>query len=179
MKTDTKLHLFFSGKYVLGITLSFFFMTPVLAQNGKSQPNVHIEVKRELDNNGNVIRYDSTYSWTWSGSDSSSNFLNDSMFFQFFPKSDLSFENPFSISGNDSAFFNYFGFSENAFDLNQQMEQMMKNQEEILEQHQAIIKQLQQSKPTTPAPDIREQNQQPAVKKGTPEEKPKQQGIDL
>lgn len=178
MKTSIKLHLFSLGKYVWGVALSFFFTMPVSCQNGnnlqKNQPDVHIHVKRELDKNGNVVRYDSTYSWTWSSTDSATSFTNDSIFFQFFPKSDLSLENPFSVFENDSVFLNSFNFFDFPSYIDKQMELMLKNQEEILKQHQSIINQLQKSKPIIPEPNVQQQNQQTI-----PEKKPKQQGIDL
>lgn len=177
METNAKLCLF--RKYVLIITLSFVLIIPVLAQNVNNQPNIHIEVKRELDDKGNVIRYDSTYSWTWSSSDSIVNLLNDSTFFQFTQKFDLFLKNPFSIPDNDSTFFDFFDFSDNPFDFNQQIEQIIKRQEEILERHYAIIEQLQKLNPITPKPNISEQDHLPSTKKETLKEKSQQQVIDL
>lgn len=37
----------------------------------ESKPEVNINVTKEYDDNGNVIRYDSTYSYSYSGSDMS------------------------------------------------------------------------------------------------------------
>ncbi|WP_127343971.1 hypothetical protein [Ancylomarina longa] len=46
-------------------------------KNKTNSPNENIKVKKEFDKNGNLIRYDSTYVYSWS-SDSSKNFIADS-----------------------------------------------------------------------------------------------------
>jgi hypothetical protein len=50
--------------------------------NGKNNPKTDIKVNKEYDNQGNLIRYDSTYSYSYSniGTDT---ILNDSIFNQF------------------------------------------------------------------------------------------------
>lgn len=51
-------------------------------QKTKKQPNENVKVNKEYDEDGNLIRYDSTYVYTWS-SDSSMQFHPDSsIFFQ-------------------------------------------------------------------------------------------------
>lgn len=48
----------------------FILISPVFAQDDSiqsNQPKVHIDVKRQYDQNGNLSRYDSIYSWYWSG----------------------------------------------------------------------------------------------------------------
>lgn len=46
----------------------------------KTLPKKDIKVNKEYDENGNLIRYDSTYVYSWS-SDSTHHFFNDSAFF--------------------------------------------------------------------------------------------------
>lgn len=36
------------------------------APGEKTEPNVKIDVKREYDDDGNITRFDSTYTWSWS-----------------------------------------------------------------------------------------------------------------
>jgi hypothetical protein len=50
------------------------------SQNNKNNPKKDIKVNRKYDKNGNLIRYDSTYVYTWS-SDSLHQFMPDSTFF--------------------------------------------------------------------------------------------------
>jgi hypothetical protein len=110
--------------------------------DNKNQPDVHINVNRELDNNGNVIRYDSTYSWSWSsdGSQNSQQFyMNDSnnaVFFKFFDNQDFpneQFNNPFD-NNIDSLFSQHFNNSyfEN---MEKQMQEMMQRQQEMMNEY--------------------------------------------
>lgn len=56
-------------------TLIIILMLPGIFLAGKSvaqkkdkgQPDVKIDVKKEYDEKGNMVLYDSTYSWSWSG----------------------------------------------------------------------------------------------------------------
>ena len=50
-------------------SMIFFLMPNLYGQDGKAkkgQPDVQIDVRREYDENGNVNRYDSSYSFSWS-----------------------------------------------------------------------------------------------------------------
>lgn len=69
-----------------------FMLTPLFAlfyftnSNGQSdttivQPNIKIEVNKETDDQGNIIRYDSSYSYSYSSSDMKADEL-DSLFKQ-------------------------------------------------------------------------------------------------
>jgi hypothetical protein len=85
----------------IGILFSMFFIfKPNLqGQDGKAknrQPDVKIDVRREYDENGNVSRYDSSYSFSWS-------YDNDSLFQYIDPgDSDYFFREPFDFFGNPS-----------------------------------------------------------------------------
>jgi hypothetical protein len=120
---------FFSCSYAQTVDLG---TTP----KKNNQPDVHVNVNRELDNNGNVIRYDSTYSWSWSsdsGQPIPENFFNDSSKLGSLNKN-MFFNDPFFNSfGADSTlnpsfndpFFNNF---EN------QMQEMMQRQKEMMDE---------------------------------------------
>jgi len=61
----------FSYAALLCFVCSFIVLSPVLAQENedksRNDPDVQIDVKKEYDEQGNVIGYDSTYSWYWHG----------------------------------------------------------------------------------------------------------------
>lgn len=59
-----KIHQIARAKMVVFIAL-FVIASCAYGQNKK--PDVKIDVKKELDENGNVKSYDSTYSFSWSG----------------------------------------------------------------------------------------------------------------
>jgi len=60
--------------------LILVLLIPILgfSQNKTNSPNKNIKVKKEFDKNGNLIRYDSTYVYTWS-SDSNNQCQADSI----------------------------------------------------------------------------------------------------
>lgn len=105
--------------------------------NNKNNPKIDIKVNRQFDENGNVIGYDSTYSYSYS--DSLNTFLNDSLFqqFQIFPESNLNefINRPFfdidSLFLKDPFFRNHpfsnnlhnFNFDFNPFNEMQKMKQ--------------------------------------------------------
>jgi hypothetical protein len=72
-------------------TLTFFAVAiaPIFGQDPDPDPNRHepeekVDVKREFDEDGNIIKYDSTYSWSWSGED----FMDEEMRRKFQDKMD-------------------------------------------------------------------------------------------
>lgn len=104
-------------RYIPLLALIFGFQLTMMAQKPKSNqtaPKEDIHVNREYDENGNLIKFDSVYSYSWSGdttqlkSLSPENFPNlfgdhfsiaaDSSFFDnfFFDDFDQSFFSPFS-----------------------------------------------------------------------------------
>lgn len=91
MKTKVIFSLMFVG--LLVSTQAYCQIQP----HQPNEPKEDIKVNREFDENGNMIRYDSTYTWSWS-STGENGAIPDSMF-QF----NNGFGN-FSIFGMDSLF---------------------------------------------------------------------------
>jgi hypothetical protein len=114
-----------------------------------NKPNVHISVKKKTDKNGNIISYDSTYISTWS-SNTNNGVENDSIYgenddkFQKNQFGNFPFNNDSTFSFNrnfydeDSLFFrgdfkyHFPGHFDNA----------IKEMEDILRQHQTMIRHL-------------------------------------
>jgi len=67
---------------------------PKTSNEVKNKPQTNIKVNKEYDNKGNMIRYDSTYSWSYS-SDGTNAEINDSMMNEI--KSHFNQDMPFSI----------------------------------------------------------------------------------
>jgi len=135
-----------------------------------SKPDVKINVNRELDKDGNVVRYDSTYSWSWSSDGSQpvpSEFFNDTNHTDFFRQ----FDNQ-SFFGDDS-----FGFFNDTMinrqfqnpDINMLQKQMM----ELMEQQQKMMQEFF-GQPPTIQPSEENKNQ-----KKIPEAKKTSGGIDI
>ncbi|MEZ5197366.1 MAG: hypothetical protein R2764_13505 [Bacteroidales bacterium] len=61
----------FSYAAVLCMASFFIVLSPVLAQDDVNQnkPEVKIDIKKEFDDMGNIIFFDSVYSWSWNGHD--------------------------------------------------------------------------------------------------------------
>lgn len=76
----------FSYAALLCFIGSFIILSPVLAQDsdttGSNDPEIRINVQKQFDDQGNVIGYDSTYTWYWSGKEIS-DLDFDSIFEQF------------------------------------------------------------------------------------------------
>lgn len=86
----------------------------------KSNPKVDIRVNKEYDDNGNIIRYDSTYSYIYTYPDGSKETLNaDSLFKSFQPYFfDRSFEimrDPFRDFFDKDTFYEKHFFEQNYF----------------------------------------------------------------
>lgn len=183
MKKLTKVHLFLLKKHVFSLIILFALTACSYAQkqknpNTKNQPQVHINVNKQLDENGNVIRYDSTYSWSWTNIDKN---VSDSVLNYFFPKSNLLWNNPLSVLDNDSLFFNQFSFPLLDdpffdFDINHEMEQFLNKQHLLMLEQQEIIDKFMKSHIPLP-----KNNQEPEIKDNdSPDKNNKQkQGVDL
>ncbi|MQY78489.1 MAG: hypothetical protein GH151_04730 [Bacteroidetes bacterium] len=111
-------------KYIL-LTIILILSNVSLFSQGKKtrKPEIHIDVTTETDENGNIIRYDSTYSWSYSTLDTIWDgypYFRDSLF-QFFKQRfdtgffdfpfshrfpDFDFEYSFCL---DSSFWKDFG----------------------------------------------------------------------
>ena len=135
------------------LALVFGFQLTMMAQKSKSShasPKEDIQVNREYDENGNLIKFDSVYSYSWSGDttllksispeifsklfDDQFNFSSDSTFFDnfFFDRFDKSFFGPFSnkkdsiINKNEP----YFLHQKSMIDMMKLLQQRMKDMEE-------------------------------------------------
>ncbi len=72
----------FSSAVLLSFICSFIVLSPVIAQESdKDEPDVRIDVEKEYDEQGNIIGYDSTYTWSWHGKDFDE--FHDSIFSHF------------------------------------------------------------------------------------------------
>jgi len=105
-------------KYILLTIILILSNVSLFSQEKKNRkPEIHIDVTTETDENGNIIRYDSTYSWSYSTLDTlwgDYPFFRDSIF-QFFNKRfdtsffDFPFSQRFPRFPLDSSFWKDFG----------------------------------------------------------------------
>ncbi len=156
-------------KRIRNVILSALFLLAGIAahaQNLKSdslnnkanKPQIQIKVKKVYDKNGNIIRYDSTYTWTYNSQNGKKSIRIDSLmrhFMPFFrknlPDSLLQvFGNP-DINLNDSAmmmdFFNnnhFFDRWQNkVFDMNRELKAMDSLRMEFLKKYTHELKHRQ------------------------------------
>lgn len=135
-------------------------------QKKKNQPDVHINVNRELDNNGNVIRFDSTYSWSWSSDGSQTipnDFINDTIRLGSFNKN--MFFNPFGSDTILNPSFNDLFYN----NFENQMQEMMQRQRQMMEE-------LFGQPPIIPAPEEKDKNN---IQQKVPPKKTSGNGIDI
>ena len=96
-----KTTFYFKTFLLLLLFVIIYYSNNIQAQNkSESKPDVHINVNREFDEKGNVIKYDSTYSWSWSSDGSQG--INDSISAKFpqILNNKSFFDNPFSNQFN-------------------------------------------------------------------------------
>lgn len=101
-----------------------------------NKPQVHINVKKVYDKNGNIIRYDSTYEWTYSNHSGKESINLDSLMGHFMPffRKNLPdsllriFGNPDFNLNDPSMMLNFFNnarffdqWQEEVFDMNHEM----------------------------------------------------------
>ena len=77
MKKEFKIKRFVKAMMITGILIALALVVNNLYAQKKNkegnpksivnQPQVNIKVDKQTDKNGNITRYDSTYSWSWSG----------------------------------------------------------------------------------------------------------------
>lgn len=119
-----------------GIAAHAQILQPDSLNNKTSKPQIRIKVKKVYDKNGNIVRYDSTYTWTYNSQNGEKSIRVDSLMSHFIPffrenlPGSLSevFGNP-NIDLNDSAmmmnFFNNDHFFDQwqrkVFDVNREM----------------------------------------------------------
>jgi hypothetical protein len=95
------------------------------ANKGKqTKPDVKIKVNKEFDNKGNITRYDSTYSYTWSNNGQMPTNI-DSVF--------VGFNHNFKFGGDLDSMFNNFG-SNWPFEGNDLFSQPFSHQDKRLEE---------------------------------------------
>lgn len=69
-------------RIILGIVASGIVASPAFSQDGSNsnntnKPNVQITVHKKCDKDGNVVSYDSTYSYSYSGNKMDTNQMHD------------------------------------------------------------------------------------------------------
>ncbi len=173
MRTKKTISKKLLGKtFVLFMFFSGFFYMGNAQNKGESsspkdptKPDVQIKVNRELDNNGNVIRYDSTYTWSWSSDGSQpvpSDFFNDTNqtgFFQPFDNHSFfedDYFDPFGFT-NDSMFNRHF--------MNPDMNMLHKQMQEMLQQQQKMMQEFFGQPPALSVPEQNNNNEQNDQKK--------------
>jgi hypothetical protein len=100
------------NKYFSLLIIVYLFNISLFAQEKrKKEPEIHIDVTTETNENGNIIRYDSTYTWSYSNMDTlwgDNKFFRDSVFQIFRHRFDTSvFNFPFSFHFPDFPDFNF------------------------------------------------------------------------
>ena len=141
---------------------------------GIKQPKVDIKVNKQYDDKGNVIGYDSTYSYTYS--DSTNSQLNDNLLNKLYNSPNFQvhmFKNmPFDVDSliKQNPFYNGFGFNDPFFnsDINinsfDEMNKMLKRLDSLNIQnfHHMPLYQKQQKDPDKKPEDTKPQKQKPA-----------------
>ncbi|OQX77507.1 MAG: hypothetical protein B6D61_07080 [Bacteroidetes bacterium 4484_249] len=149
-----------SYAFVLSFISFFIMLSPVFAQQEdeflKNKPQVKIDVNKQYDNYGNIIGYDSSFSWTWMGKNLPVEKL-DSVFKQLHSDFEFSWDdyNILPADSLDISFFNsdnldkYFDRDfnlDNYFPDEQFSEQFSEKQDayisrfnEYLKEHQRLI----------------------------------------
>lgn len=139
MKTKSKLTrkgLFFIAFVIVGF---LFFNQQIFSQKEQTgnKPNVNIRINKQIDKDGNITSYDSTYSYSWSSNEDDSTTI-DSIFNTFGNRFNHSFFNTLPDTNNLKAFmYPSFMFDNNANmqrDIFDEMEKMMQNQEALMKQ---------------------------------------------
>ncbi len=110
-----------------GMTVRAQMVQPDTLNNRANKPHVEIKVKKAYDKNGNIVRYDSTYVWTYSNHNGNMHINPDSLLSSFLPffRENLPdsllqvFGNP-DIDMNDSAMMMNFFNNAHFFDQWQQ-----------------------------------------------------------
>jgi hypothetical protein len=113
---------------VLIVSVGLFFLNkPCFAQDlnkeKQKKPDVKIKVNKEFDDKGNITRFDSTYSYSWSGNGQIPSNL-DSLFkgFNHSFKSDRNIDSLLNQLGFSNSFNDNDFFSQPFFDQNMQFE---------------------------------------------------------
>jgi hypothetical protein len=115
-------------------------------ENSENQPQVKIDVNKETDENGNIIRYDSTYSFSWS----SSGDLNVDSVLKQFGFSTRSWVHEDNEDPFGSSFFDHSDFG---FDFSTHFKEMEEFQQRMMQRHEEMLKGFYQDQILIPAPE--------------------------
>lgn len=99
-------------RFLLFFMLSFGLLAGIQAQNKdikKNQPKEDIKVNREYDEQGNLIRFDSTYTYNWSGDTILMNSMVPPDLDQIFKDRFSFFDDNKFLDDFDQQFFSLFG----------------------------------------------------------------------
>ncbi|MBN2682302.1 MAG: hypothetical protein JXR58_07320 [Bacteroidales bacterium] len=115
------------------LLIGFFTIVSISAQN--NEPKTEIRVNKEVDENGNIVRNDSTYVMTWSSNGDTKAFFNDSLFFGNRGSISSNFFNGFL---NDTILNNFNNFGAESFindflNNNSMGSDLLKRQQELIE----------------------------------------------
>lgn len=129
---------------ILLIILLFSITINAQKKDSIKQPEEKIEVNKEFDEDGNLIRYDSIYSYSSSNLKMDAKRI-DSIMNHFFPNRE---SNPFGNTFDDFGFSNLFPKNFSNFDsiLQQRLEDHQKQFDSIFNRHKSKKEQSSQNK---------------------------------
>lgn len=138
--------------------------------NIDNDPHSNFKVEREYDEDGNLIRYDSVYTYSWSTFDDSTftdslshvwEFNFDNSFGGMFPDHSFFFHND-SLIGNNFDYFFQIPDTRNMYDddwsmmekhMMEQMQEMDKIIKEMQQRHDEMFRELEKRRQVIPAPE--------------------------
>ncbi|MCB0481718.1 MAG: hypothetical protein KDC83_09815 [Flavobacteriales bacterium] len=106
------------------------------------QPDVKIDVNKEIDEHGNITRYDSTWSWSYSGNGNVDSIMSHMGITQ----------QIFSGGGFNDPFFQMPGLGFGAMNMPRGMVDMQKMHEEMIQMHQQMMQSFMPNDLWIPAP---------------------------
>ena len=171
-----------AGRYI-GLGAALFFAGGLFAQdqsNGcckKNKPCVHISVHKQVDKYGNIISYDSVYSYSYGGNTTDTSMLNGNINFSI---NTTPMPQPNNVLGfmNDP-FFQGFDWNISLSDMKKEMNKEM---QDFLKKNgvPVIIQFAPSPTPTTPPPPKNTQKQRvrPSGKTG-PAQNNKSKGVQI
>lgn len=102
----------------------------------RNKPKIDIKVNKQYDENGNIIGYDSTYSYSYSSNGNTFNFgnnimFNDSLFIDNFMNTDSLFNEDFNNFDSPFLFGNFNGMFNNS-KMDEYFKEQMKRMEKMM-----------------------------------------------
>jgi hypothetical protein len=166
-----------------GLIGIFLLVERLDAQDGgmKNKPDIKIRVEKKTDDKGNIVQYDSSYTYKWSGDaqnigslDSILNdFRNSTDKFHFFESNPFVFSDPdfsFDIDRFDSSVFDSsYNFNGSSY----------YNIDDIMKRHQAMIERFFKYHSIQNEPAFKSPDSQDEQKKATPKEESLNKDIQL